>query len=53
MAEGDVMEREVESGSMGEVRHDHGIWMTGTRRMRRDTQSGGAYLVSLCVHEVQ
>jgi hypothetical protein len=35
------MERDVESGSMGEVRHDHGIWMIGTRRMRRGAQSGG------------
>jgi hypothetical protein len=47
------MKREIESGSMREVRHDHSIWVTGGRRMRSGTQCGNAYQVSLCAREVQ
>lgn len=50
MAEGDIVERKVESGSVREVRHDHGIWVMETRWMKRGTERSKAYQVSLYAH---
>jgi hypothetical protein len=40
MAEVDVMEREVDSGSVGKVGDDHGIWVVRTKLITISTQCG-------------
>jgi hypothetical protein len=40
MAEGDVMEREVKSGSMGKVGDDHGIWVVRAKLITISTPCG-------------
>jgi hypothetical protein len=40
MAEGDVMEREIKSGSVGKVGDNHGIWVVRAKLITRCTQCG-------------
>ena len=40
MAEGDVVEREVECGSMGKVGDNHGIWVARAKLITISTQCG-------------
>ena len=37
MAEGDVVEREVEGGSVGEVGDDHSIWVVRAKLITMNT----------------
>jgi hypothetical protein len=53
MAEGNVMEGEVERGPVWEVRDDHGIWVMRAKWTTRSTQCGKTHQVYLYVHEVQ